>query len=280
MTLQNSTTIKINVKLSRELKNMHDYCSIANNYHSCLFYTQGGAIEQWQFANICELLHLKSNSELDILDLGAGSCRLAEMLLASSKCKIVCVDSSPEMLKISGNSSLKTQTQRLIKICTSAQEFVQNCRPNSFDIIILKEVIHHFPRKQLDTLITNLRAILQPNGTVLICTRPQRDIGYPFFNSALEAWAAVQPDYNIYIDSLVKAEYRNIQCSELSLPVQIPLNEWIEFIRARIWSNFSSQYFSDFELEKGINELLRKYSSEQQILSFNEKQVYITAQTQ
>ncbi|HSX20482.1 MAG TPA: methyltransferase domain-containing protein, partial [Gammaproteobacteria bacterium] len=161
-------------------------------------------------------------------------------------------------------------------VVSNAVDYVNNNSAQTFDGIILKEMIHHISDKNLEAFFAKLLHLLKPHGTCVICTRPQRGIEYPFFADAIKKWPESQPDPAIYVSLLRKAGFKNIDIAHVTYKMQISLDEWVRFIKNRLWSNFSHAQFSDAALNKGIEEILHKYGKTNTI-EFNEKQIFIQA---
>ncbi len=249
------------------------YTAVAKNYHSSPFHANGGALEKWQFGNIASILNLPIDTSEIVLDLGAGSCRFARLLLNKySSLNIVCVDNSAAMLAQDiGHKKIK-------KICADALEFVQNYGSGTFDHIILKEMIHHINLNQIGTFFQEINRLLLKNGKILICTRPQTGIEYPIGSKAIENWKLNQPDYHTYLSLLNTTGFNDVKVIEKATKVEIKMSDWIGFVRARLWSNFSEQYFSDHQLEEVITEICSIYEADEfNQLHFFEKQIYISA---
>ncbi|OEU07610.1 hypothetical protein FRACYDRAFT_151255, partial [Fragilariopsis cylindrus CCMP1102] len=155
-----------------------------------------------------------------------------------------------------------------------------NHKYDGYDQILLKEVIHHFQKKdrvgifrgmkgglrkqqqsteELKTKSTTTDSQSQSQSqypSILIITRPQIEIDYPLWSDAKEVWKQNQPSIADIQQDLMEAGYTNIKWTVESYPCSITLNRWIEMIQSRFWSTFSN--FSDLELEDACNEISAK----------------------
>jgi len=149
---------------------------------------------------------------------------------------------------------------------------------DGYDQILVKEAVHHFDEKDRVGIFRGMREGLRSQRrrtssvsstttstaatddddsinettvitpSVLIVTRPQTDIDYPFWDEALDVWKKNQPSIETIENDLKTAGFTNIQRSVESFPCSISLHRWQLMIRTRFWSTFSN--FNDDELDR------------------------------
>jgi len=98
------------------------------------------------------------------------------------------------------------------------------CHPSS-------QVIHHIPEKKvLGMWKSILRLKLQPGGKVLVVTRPQQDIDYPFFPAATAQWErSARPD-GCLVEDLRRAGFEDVQTATRVYPCRIELDRWLDMV--------------------------------------------------
>ena len=155
--------------------------------------------------------------------------------------------------------------------------FASSLRDHSFDIFLLKEMIHLVPVEVLNDVFTDLYRGLRSNGLCLVVTRPSV-IEYPFFDSAKTIWRKAQPDAQVYKAAMLIAGFQRVVVREHTFPVRMQQSAWLSAIANRVWSTFSNDNFSDDELERGIAEIASQYpANEHGDIEFNEQQIFIEA---
>ena len=185
------------------------------------------------------------------------------------KQRIVCVDISEQMLKI-----VKDNVGVNMINCDCIEYAKNKMESSSFDRILLKEVIHHIKEDDIESLYYNLYNGLCKGGICLTVTRPKYDINYPFFEKAKVVWSRNQYDMGIICDVLKKVGFKNVRVTINNFPITIKKEVWIDMILDRFWSTFSSDNFDDDELKEGVEEIINKFSDEENI-SFEERMIFI-----
>jgi cyclopropane fatty-acyl-phospholipid synthase-like methyltransferase len=175
----------------------------------------------------------------------------------------LCVDPSSDLINEARRNGIDS-------IIADALEF--SLLDNKYDIIILKEMIHHISIDSLTKLFQNISKQLNDNGLVLIVTRPVHT-DFPFFKKVKKIWSTTQPELSVFTSSLLEANY-NIEVIEWDYFVTMKKDNWYKFIKNRSFSEFS--LCTDNELEEGIQELEVKYK-DTDTLKFNDKLLLIIA---
>lgn len=250
-----------------------------------------------------------------LLDIGGGTGNFARMLVKDTDIEAVVVDPYlvEETTTVHGNDNNYRGQIRFVK--QSAQDFVltgdtndqgsgsssnggtsvesgkeynnmpswrhQDCQ------VLLKEVCHHFSDSDRKRIfqgfyngLTTFSAV-QDDGTpsVLIITRPQREIDYPLWDQARDVWARNQPSCEQFVEELKLAGFVNIQHSIETYPCEIPLERWQSMIRQRFWSTFSN--FTDDDLNEACQKIAETETDridKNGVLHFEDRLLFITAE--
>lgn len=167
-----------------------------------------------------------------------------------------------------------------------------------YNACLMKEVVHHFDAKDrvgifrgiCDDLKRNKSASAYNKMTVapdlLIITRPQRDIDYPFYSweQVREVWAENQPAVEDIEDDLVRAGFGNVRHTMVPFECSCSINQWVGMVKGRLWSTFS--HFSDDELEEACQLILREFlnakegrkdtATDDDIVTFEERLLFVS----
>ena len=146
--------------------------------------------------------------------------------------------------------------------------------------VLLKEVAHHFAKEDRGLIFSGLFAGLVPNQgppSLLLITRPQRDIDYPLWNEAREVWAQNQPSLEQFVSELQQAGFAKIEHSIEAYLCSVALDQWQAMIKARFWSTFAN--FTDTELEEACDMIAtnERHRIEDGIIRFEDRLLFITA---
>jgi hypothetical protein len=173
---------------------------------------------------------------------------------------------------------------------------------NNYHQVLMKEVIHHFnPVERMEILRgirlgfssriadkyddhavkgVSISTSTQQQPSILIITRPQINIDYPFWPEARSVWSSNQPSLDDVVTDLTNAGYQNIQHSVEAYTCCIPLQTWFSMIKSRFWSTFA--HFSDKELEEAC-QWIEKYDDHAVLMDdegkikFEDRLLFITA---
>ena len=270
-------SIKVNSKFISTMNNtIHNhYENVLDAYKSEIFFTKTKEYKKEIQGYIIDIMNLERytddnsndtrNEKYQIIDLGGGmgdfSLDLKKQL--HSKYSFLCVDPSTELTNEAKRNGIDS-------VVANAMEF--SLLDYKYDFIFLKEMIHHIPVDTLTTVFQNINRQLNPNGSLLIVTRPV-DTSFPFFNKVKEIWKTTQPPSSVFTSSLLESNY-NIAIHEREYKVSMSKLHWYDFIRNKSFSEFS--LCSDSELEDGIRELEERYK-DIDTLNFVDKLIFIIA---
>jgi SAM-dependent methyltransferase len=246
-----------------------DVVAVADRYHGNFFISDAYPYKQWQNQIILDHLELKPRDR--VADIGGGTGYLSNLMYTTGNLvyPVLCVDPSEKMLeqakKLDGVDTL----------CGTVETLVQYCQSNNvyFDKILMKEMIHYIPYKELSTLFQSLHKVLNSGGVVVINTRPS-SVDYPFFEAAKENFGVGSHS----IESLrqVLEQIFSVTIETCEKEMIHPLSDWIDFMRNKYWSNFRD--FTEQEIEDGIEQVKKMYGNEQTIVKCMERYLVIRAE--
>lgn len=236
----------------------HYEAHTSESYESAFFYEEG-AYTQYLCDLVVERLRLKDQKSGTLVDIGGGTGNFTRMLVAasdSSDLQAIVVD--PFLSESSGSDGLQF-------FRASAEEYMKQEISNSdkawrqgYSQVLMKEVIHHVAAADR---VAIFRGMLEGARTVssntlkipsiLIITRPQREIDYPLWDEAREIWAKNQPHVDELIKDLLTAGFARVDYTVESYPCEIALERWQTMVKQRFWSTFAT--FSDSELVEACN---------------------------
>ena len=218
---------------------------------------------------MAERIHARLDLRPDhwIGDIGAGTGLFLRRLMryASPERPVVCVDPSPDMLE------RLPRDPRLHPVRATAEDIAEGRAAlpcDRFDALLIKEAVHHF--SELERTLAGLADRLAPGGRILIVTLPPK-IDYPLFQTALDRFAAGQPEPDTVAAALRTAGLRTTVEYD-AYTVRIERELWHRLVRNRWMSVLSS--FSDEELAAGLAEMAERYPDEQ--LVFPDRFAFIT----
>ena len=250
-----------------EIDNQHytDRTTVAA-YSGSFFYS--GAYASWQHQVIID--YLDAQPEHKVVDIGGGSGRCAAELHKKMGLEkdVLCVDGSEVMLH---DARALSGVQLL---CNDAVDFSQDLSQR-YDRCLMKEMIHHI--QDPATLFRGIYSQLNPNGIAIIVTRPHKP-DYPFFDAALQVWSDHQLDAKFYGSLLQETGFDvNIVTCDYPERVLLPKQEWLDIVSNRVWSCFAQGHFDDVELQKGVEEMKRRFQHDDMV-AFTESIILIVGQ--
>ena len=104
----------------------------------------------------------KSNSEINVLEIGCGEGNLMQYLAKIFKCNILGIDISSKQVDLAKKKSLNVIHKDIFEYLDS-----DYCKDN-FDLIILIDVIEHLPKNKIEDLFFRLSKILKKDGSIIL----------------------------------------------------------------------------------------------------------------
>ena len=254
------------------------YKNISKKYNKFLFYDSQSLFNKWLVDTIIGKLDIKNN--YSILDFGGGDGTFSNSIYEKSdkKINITNMDFNQNMI----NQSLKNKNIKSIQ--GNHNTIINDSYNKKYNIIILKEMIHHIPSTCLEPLFKKFNNnILYKKGKILIITRLNKVDNYPFFPLAKEIWKEkCGRDNQIYIQ-LLQSNNFDVTKDILEFKIKINVEEWFYMIRNCFWSIFS--FMSKDEIDNGIDILKKEIYIENKFnfnkldntIIFSDKVVFILA---
>jgi ubiquinone/menaquinone biosynthesis C-methylase UbiE len=200
-----------------------------------------------------------------VADIGCGTGLYARGL-ARLAGHVVCVDPSQAMLDQLPAGSVYLPVRATAEEVASGAVGLPYA---TFDVIVMKEAIHHVSASDRPGVLRGLAALLAPQGRIVVVMLPTR-IGYPLFSAALKLFEQHQPDPASIADILAGAGLRT-ELTYDSFPLSFSKQRYAGMIRNRYMSLLAS--FTDAELESGIAEISERYPGDR--LDFRDRFAFI-----
>ncbi len=242
---------------------LNHYNSISKDFEENWFFTK----EYFPTLAKAIIKSLKLEEEDTFVDLGCGTGNYTREIVDNSVCsikKVVGVDFSKNMVE---QFCLKNSTYS--GVCSDLESFVSSTQ-ESFDKILLKEVIHHV--QDYNQFYSGLNKILNPSGKILIVTRPEKT-NFPFFEKALDYFSANQVSESEIKSGLERAGFSSL-IEKLNIDIRIGKSQLFKMIENRFMSTFN--HFTDDEIKLGLGEVDQKYSGLSEI-KFCDELIFISA---
>jgi hypothetical protein len=146
--------------------------------------------------------------------------------------------------------------------------------------ILMKEVAHHFADADRIPIFKGMfKGLLPSDGSpsILLITRPQKDIDYPLWDEARLVWEQNQPSLDQFILELESAGFMDVKHSVEVYPCTVPLDRWQSMVKRRFWSTFS--HFSDDALDEACRKIgeNERHRLKNGVLHFEDRLLFITA---
>lgn len=256
-----------------------------DSYEDAYFYQSGSEYMQWLVKHSREKLGLEdeNTTERRILDVGGGTGNFTKALIEgmSSWCKGIVLDpylTRDAMAKPNQPVGLSFVPAPAEILMTPAREG-ETWRTGGYHQVMFKEVIHHLKDrvKLYQGLAENLIP-LEGKPSILLITRPQTDLDYPFWPAAREVWAKQEPSLAELTSELKEAGFVNISHEIHAYPCHLPWKQWIEMVQTRCWSTFGA--FNDDEIEaacKALDEMYKDRIDEDGSITFEDRLIFLTA---
>jgi hypothetical protein len=228
------------------------------------------------------------NSSRHILDIGGGTGNFARALVHNCPSRNFRVTVVEPFLEETKSNDLP-MSDRIHFVKAPAEIFLSRSRDEDewrkigIQKVLIKETIHHIDEKVrvgiLKGMYDELEASSGDDGittpSILIITRPQIEIDYPFWDAARKVWKENQPSLEQLQHELQLAGFVDIQFTIERYDSQITLQRWQEMVKNRFWSTFAD--FTDEELELGCEELARERPPDENgIIHFEDRLLFIT----
>ena len=188
------------------------------------------------------------HKKIKILDIGCGRGKLISFL--SKKYHLNHLPIGVDIV----NHKLKSNRIKFIKV--DAIKFLKNSN-EKFDLIILKQSIHFFTKKQIRFIVNNIKKKLNDNGKIVVCTLNSENISIPTFRLFQKKLGISLKKDKLKI-FLLKKILKNYKIRVFKFKVKINKNTYIKMLKKRFISCLLK--LSKKDILNGIKEIKRKYN--------------------
>ena len=192
---------------------------------------------------------IKFNRKKVILDMGCGRANIISSLQKKYKFK-----EKPIGIDIIKNKNIK---KNIIFNKIDGINFLRKTK-KKFDLILIKQTIHFFNKKQIKSLLINAKSKLNIGGNLLIFSLKINDNQIPCFKKMkLKLRKSLKKDKMLL--KIIKSNLKNSKESYFNFKVNVTKQKYIKMIKNRYISCLLNMSVKDLSL--GVNELNLKYKS-------------------
>ena len=124
-------------------------------YDANALFRDRSAFPEWKRAERDRFLsHLQAAGSKQLLEIGAGTGRDARFF-ADADCKVMCIDLSPEMIQLCLDKGLEAQVMDV-----AGMSFPDA----SFEAVYAFNSLLHLPKRELPSVLQEIRRVLAPGG--------------------------------------------------------------------------------------------------------------------
>ena len=186
-------------------------------------------------------VNLNKNSK--ILDIGCGRANIISALQNKYKFKI-----KPTGIDIIKNKNLK---KNIVFKQIDGIRYFKN-EKHKYDLILIKQTIHFFSKKKLNTLLNLSKKNLNYNGLILIFSLKTKNNKIPSFKKMKKNLnKSLKVDEILF--NVIKKNLKKTRETSFSFKVNISKKKYISMIKARYISCLLS--LSKKEIDEGIDEI-------------------------
>ena len=190
---------------------------------------------------------IKINKNTRILDIGCGRANIISFLHKKYKFK-----KKPIGIDIIKNKNLR---KNIIFKKIDAIKYVKN-KNQIFDLILIKQTIHFFSKKKINTLLNLCKKRLKKNGVILIFSLKTKNNQIPTFRlMKIKLNRSLKKD-EILI-KLVKKNLKKFSCSIFKYKTIVKKSDYIKMLKNRFISCLIN--ISKKEIIKGTKEIENNY---------------------
>jgi ubiquinone/menaquinone biosynthesis C-methylase UbiE len=186
------------------------------------------------------------NKDLEILDIGCGRANIISALQRKYKFK-----KKPIGIDVVKNKNIK---KNIIFIKHNALDYLKKTNKN-FDIILIKQTIHFFNKKQVNLLLNHIKSKLSSKGKILIFSLETKNNQIPCFKKMKNKLnKSLKKDEFLF--KIIKKNLKNSKEINFNFKVNITKKNYLKMIKDRYIScllNISAK-----DLRFGITELKLK----------------------
>ena len=128
-----------------------------------------------------------------------------------------------------------------------------------FNLILIKQTIHFFSKKQINYLLNLAKNKLDKNGQIFIFSLKTKKNEIPCFQ-IMESKLSKSLQRDEDLIKLIKNNFKNYKTHNFNFKVNLPKSKYIRMIKNRYISCLLN--ISDKEIKKGINEIKSNYKKQ------------------
>ena len=128
-----------------------------------------------------------------------------------------------------------------------------------FNLILIKQTIHFFSKKQINYLLNLAKNKLDKNGQIFIFSLKTKKNEIPCFQ-IMESKLSKSLQRDEDLIKLIKNNFKNFRTHNFNFKVNLPKSKYIRMIKNRYISCLLN--VSDKEIKKGINEIRSNYKNQ------------------
>ena len=192
----------------------------------------------------------KINKNSKILDLGCGRAYIISHLHKKIK-----FNEKPLGIDIVKNKNIK---KNITFLKLNAIKYLKSTN-KSFDLILIKQTIHFFSKKQIKELLNLAKKKLNSKGQILIFSLKLSNNQIPCFKKMkFELSKSIKKEEEII--KIVKQTFKKYKIDQFKFKVNITKFRYIKMIKDRYMSCLLN--ISDKEIKKGVNEIGSNYKKQ------------------
>ncbi len=186
---------------------------------------------------------------LKILDIGCGRANIISSLHKKYKFK-----SKPVGIDIVRNKDIK---KNIIFKKIEASKYLK--KNQNYDLILIKQTIHFFKKKKLNSLLNLAKKSLNPKGKILIFSLKTKHNKIPCFKKMKQnLQKSLKRDEVLF--KIIKKNLKKISYTNFNFKVNISKQKYVNMIRDKYISCLLNM--SNKEIKFGISEIKSKYKNQ------------------
>ena len=190
------------------------------------------------------------NKNSKILDIGCGRANIISALQNKYKFK-----TKPTGIDIIKNKNLK---KNIVFKKSDGIKYFKN-QKKKYDLILMKQTIHFFSKKKLNTLLNLSKKNLNNRGTILIFSLKTKNNKIPCFKKMKKNLEkSLKKDEVLF--KIIKKNLKEISFTNFNFKVNISKQKYVRMIRERYISCLLNM--SNKEITFGISEIKSKYKNQ------------------
>jgi len=183
------------------------------------------------------------NKKTTILDIGCGRANLIYFLEKKYKFNV-----KPIGVDVVKNIKNK---QNIIFKKKDAIKYLKSCK-NNFDLILIKQTIHFFKKKEINILLNLAKKSLKKNGKIIIFFLKRNQNAIPTFKK-MKIKLDLSLERDVSLIGIIEKNFKKYKKNNFKFKVSISKKTYIKMIQNRYISILLS--FSEKDIKLGILEI-------------------------